>query len=51
MEYIKTIIDICYQILSIKIYLGMGYYISLMNVIVFCLIGMILLYIFYKVFD
>lgn len=51
MEYIQLIIDICYQILSIKIYLGMGYYISLINVIVFSLIGIIILTIFYKLFD
>ena len=51
MEYIKIIIDMCYQILNYKIYLGMGYYISLFNVMIFGLIGFLLLVIFYKIFD
>lgn len=49
MEMMQAIINGCTQILSYNIYL-LGYYISLMNVIAFAIIGYILLRVLFRLF-
>lgn len=50
MEYIRYILSACGSIWNYSIYLGGGYYISLSNVVIYGLIGVIILRIFYKLY-
>lgn len=49
MNSVKVIIDVCVSILTYKINL-LGYSISLSNVMVYTMLGMLLLYFLFRIF-